>query len=178
MIRRLGAADLRQIERHYLGLSVEDRRYRFNTPLSDSAIRARIASFDWRATTLIGYFNGKTLRGVAELATLKGDMTDAGEVALSVDGAHRRRGIARRLVTEAAAQARALGCRRLVFWWHPENVGFARFLTACGGRIFAHPPAGWLEIPAAGARLLPFASVAGASARHIQGPTVRNGHAA
>ena len=178
MIRRLGAADLRQIERHFLGLSAEDRRYRFNTPLSDSAIRARIASFDWQAKTLIGHFSGKTLHGVAELAPLKGDTTDAGEVAISVNGAHRRRGIARRLVGEAAAQARTLGCRRLVFWWHPENVGFARFLVACGGRIATHPPAGWLEIAAAGAPALPFAGVAGASAHQTQGPAVRNGHAA
>ena len=105
-LARLGLTiDLPYVERHFLGLSVEDRRYRFNTPLSDSAIRARIASFDWQATTLIGDFSGKTLRGVAELATLKGDTTDAGEVALSVDGAHRRRGIARR-------NRRSRGCGR------------------------------------------------------------------
>lgn len=178
MIRRLGLADLRQVERHFLDLSVHDRLFRFNAPLGDPAISARIASIEWSSAILIGYFEGKKLRGLAELAALRGDRFDTREVALSVDRTHRRRGIARRLLAEAALHARSLGCRRLVFWWHPENVEFARFLTTHGGTVSAHPPAGWLEISPAGVLKTTVADISAAPAQRRQVPVSRNRRAA
>lgn len=165
MIRRLGPADLRQIERHFLMLSTHDRLYRFNAPLGEAAIGARLAAIDWSKTIVLGAYDGRKLRGIAELAELRGDGLKAREVAISVDYAHRRRGIGRRLLGQAASRARSLGCRRLVFSWHPENGGFARFLAACGGTVLTHPPAGWLEIPDAGVRTTHVAHLAGAMAR-------------
>lgn len=177
MIRRLGPTDLRRIECHFVALSSRDRLYRFNAPLGDSAISARIASLEWSSSILLGDFDGKHLRGLAELAVLRGDGLGAHEVALSVDRTHRRRGIARRLLAEAASRARSFGGRRLVFWWHPENIGFARFLVACGGTVSIYPPAGWLDIHAAGTSATPIVEFTSAASRAGQGLAPRNGRA-
>ena len=92
---------------HLLRLSNEDRRLRFAHSAPDRMIARSIERIDWETTSLFGWIEDGVLRGVVHLAWPDVSWLEgAAELAVSVEAGWQRRGIGRRLVEEAVADAR------------------------------------------------------------------------
>lgn len=126
---------------HLLRLTAADRRARFNTAVSDSALIAYSRGLDWRHIWVFGAFIDGVLRGVGELIPLAG--TNDAEAAISVEHAYQHEGIGKALMLSLYLVARRNGTSRLHIAYEPENRGMRGLARDLGG--VASDDAGFLE---------------------------------
>jgi GNAT superfamily N-acetyltransferase len=130
-LRRLGRADRAAVERHLLDLDTTDRASRFRTPLGDAAVRAYARALDLGRTMLVGAQGPDgALLGLAEAHP---GGTAAVEVAVSVDAAHRRQGLARALLARALELAAGRGAVVAELAFTPGHAAIARLARSLGG---------------------------------------------
>lgn len=133
-VRQLGTDDLRAIEQHLLSLGPPDRRSRFFCNRDDAAISAYARRLDPSRAVLIGAFDpSEGLIGLAEAHPT--DTMGTVEVAVTIDAAFRRRGLARRLVTRVLALAFGRGARSAELNYAPGNRPLVALVRALGGRF-------------------------------------------
>jgi len=122
-IRRLTYLDIDIYEKHLLSLDHNSRYERFEAALDDSAVLrySRWLLID-DYSYLYGAFDGENLCGVGEFR-ISG--TEA-EIAISVDSAYRKRGIATLLFDKLKQCARENGISVLQFVTLPSNYGVRR----------------------------------------------------
>ncbi len=110
-LRGLNEGDWQQHADHLQRLSPEGRRARFQSAISDAAIRSYVRGMDWRHVFVFGVFVHGTLRAVGELIP----MTDLGsaEISVSVEDDHQHSGFGKMLVLAMFLAARHLGMHRL-----------------------------------------------------------------
>jgi ribosomal protein S18 acetylase RimI-like enzyme len=133
-VRRLGAGDLLAIARHLVELSPADRIARFPCKFDEDASAPRAAQLDPSAAILVGAFHASgRIVGLAEAQP--GEAPHTVEMAVSIDPAFRRRGLARRLSARTLALAFARGARSATFSFAPDDRAVIRLVQALGGEI-------------------------------------------
>jgi ribosomal protein S18 acetylase RimI-like enzyme len=132
-VRRLGAGDLPAIARHLVELSPADRVARFPCKCDDGS-GTRAGQLDPAAAILVGAFDASgRIVGLAEAQP--GEAPHTVEMAVSIDPAFRRRGLARRLAARTLALAFARGARSATFSFAPDDRAVVRLVKALGGEI-------------------------------------------
>lgn len=140
-LRLLAEADRPAIERHLLALGDAGRRERFHQVCKDAAITAYVRRLDFGRMILFGAVarDGGAIVGMAEAHLDDPRAPGAAELAVSILRGWRNRGLARRLVDRAAAQAFTRGAQRAVLNFQPDNPGMAGLVaslaTALGPRL-------------------------------------------
>jgi ribosomal protein S18 acetylase RimI-like enzyme len=133
-VRRLGAGDVPAIARHLVELSPADRVARFPCKCDDDVSAACAGQLDPSAAILIGAFDRSgRIVGLAEAQ--QGEAPHTVEMAVSIDPAFRRRGLARRLAARTLALAFARGARSATFSFAPDDRAVTRLVQALGGEI-------------------------------------------
>jgi ribosomal protein S18 acetylase RimI-like enzyme len=133
-VRRLGAGDLPAIARHLVELSPADRVARFPCKCDDNVSAARAGKVDPSAAILVGAFDASDrIVGLAEAQP--GEVPHTVEMAVSIDPAFRRRGLARRLAARTLALAFARGARSATFSFAHHDLAVVRLVQALGGEI-------------------------------------------
>lgn len=128
----LGNDSRTQVLEHLLRLSSEDRRLRFGVPLAEESIAGYVARLDFARDAVFGVRDdAETLVGVTHVARID----DAVELGLSVDAAHRGRGIAKAMFRRAKLHARNRGFRQLFMHCLSENAAMMHIARAAGMRI-------------------------------------------
>jgi GNAT superfamily N-acetyltransferase len=143
--RKLFPADASKIEAHFLGLSREDRRRRFHSPLGDDAVRAYCRSFRWSDRAVIGAFDLDRLVGIAECVRVA---EDTAEIAVSVDSRWQHHGVGRELVRRAAASAANSGAAIAVLDYAPGESSIPHIARSLGGEIDAVRGVAQIALPA------------------------------
>jgi GNAT superfamily N-acetyltransferase len=133
-MRRLDEGDLPEIERHLLDLGRFDRATRFMGAPSDAAISAYARRLDPSAAIMIGGFarSGRLL-GFAEAQPT--DAEDTVEIAVTVAGDYRRKGLGKQLVARLVELALAGGASRAEFNFCPSNTAIVRLIASLGGQF-------------------------------------------
>lgn len=128
----LGDDSRTQVLEHLLRLSPHDRRLRFGVALAEESIAGYVAGLDFTRDAVFGVRDdaGK-LVGVTHVARLD----DAVELGLSVDAAHRGRGIAKAMFRRAKLHARNRGLRQLFMHCLSENAAMMHIAREAGMRI-------------------------------------------
>jgi GNAT superfamily N-acetyltransferase len=131
-LRRLGAADLPEIERHLLGLDLVDRNARFHSGFGDAAVTTYARGLDFAVGILVGATQGPGNRilGLAEAHPAGAPRTV--ELAVSVLATHRRRGLGRRLLAHALELAFAAGADTAELRCSPGNRHLMHIAMALG----------------------------------------------
>lgn len=106
-LRSLSGGDAAALRDHLLRLHPDDRRARFAHPVSERRIERYVREIDWDRSLLIGWHDDGVLRAVVQahwpdVAWLNGNA----ELAVSVERAFQRRGIASAMVPLVALAAR------------------------------------------------------------------------
>jgi RimJ/RimL family protein N-acetyltransferase len=134
IVQTLGPAAREDVLAHLLRLPPEDRRMRFESTLSDEAVRDYVASLDFHADRVFGiYTPDMRLVGTAHLALdLK---TRSAEFGVSVDPAERGRGYGYALLERARLAAVNLGCRTMFMHCLPDNHVMAHLAAKAGMKV-------------------------------------------
>jgi ribosomal protein S18 acetylase RimI-like enzyme len=120
-VRRLGVGDLPAIARHLVE--------------ADNDVSATLAGqFDPSAAILVGAFDTSG-RVVGFAAAQPGEAPHTVAMAVSIDPAFRRRGLARRLAARTLALAFARGARSATFSFAADDRAVVRLVRALGGEI-------------------------------------------
>ena len=135
LIRRLHPHDAAAIEAHLLGLDLADRRLRFFREATDAHLRAYVRDIDWTHARLFGAIRADRVVGMAEALFDHAAMPRHAEVAVSVDGDARGRGLGRYLTSRAVAYAALLGARQSCFAFLRENRPMQRIIRTLGGLV-------------------------------------------
>lgn len=114
----LSEADRPELIAHFLRLSPEDRRLRFNVAMPDAPLRAWCERLDLSMVT--GFFNFGRLTAVALLCP---EGTGVSEFAISVDASSRGHGLAGQLLAESLRQH---SLHRVVIRHSADNRAMAR----------------------------------------------------
>jgi N-acetylglutamate synthase and related acetyltransferases len=118
-MRPLGPSELSIYREHLLRLDAEDRRLRFGCAVDDSAIDAHVRRLRVDADRILALLDEEgSVVAAAHIARI-GDL--AAELAFSVDGRWRRRGLCRALFEHALGWARSRGIRRVYLAFLSEN---------------------------------------------------------
>ena len=117
-----------------LRLDSGDRVRRFCGALTDNNIASLLGSLDWRRGCILGCFIEQELRGLAHIIQLP-DRDDEAEIAISVDNAFRREGIATGLTEAAMRWAADNGLTAVSMVMLPENTPMKRLATKLGFHI-------------------------------------------
>ena len=107
--RQLGQADAPAIHNHFLSMSAEDRRSRFRQTLNDESLIKYAKSLNFLRDAFIGCFFEHGLVGIAQINMYSDKDSPVGELALSVDAAHRRAGVGEALIHYMKAYVRLRG---------------------------------------------------------------------
>lgn len=145
-VRELTPADRSALERHLLALGGEDRRLRFGTTTSDTAIRAYVARMDLDRDAALGVFDENLqLLGAAHVARAAGHA----ELGVSVLAGHRNSGIGGALLGRAVLRARNWGVHSLFMHCLNENAPMIHLARKHAMRIAreAGEADAWLELP-------------------------------
>ena len=102
-LRRLGPADSRHLQAHFLRLHPDDLRHRFMGGMPRSLVHRYVRGIDWHRAIIVGCFFGRSLRGVCELYPMSGSRA---EVAVSVERRFQGRGIGQSLIGRMLILAR------------------------------------------------------------------------
>lgn len=139
--RRLLPTEISIYRAHLLRLNDEDRRLRFHSRISPTAIDEYCARVDWPNSVIVGCFRGDELGGAAELrlaprnASPPDDANPLAEIALSVDAPVRRRGIGTELTRRALLAARNRRVKTVLMLCLPENRCMQRIVQRLGGHL-------------------------------------------
>ncbi|MEK6592460.1 MAG: GNAT family N-acetyltransferase [Pseudomonadota bacterium] len=119
-VQKLVTFQTGEIARHLKRLSAEDRRLRFGTYMSDTAVERYVDKIDFSRDKVFGIFEtGLVLSGVAHLA-LEPD-SGAAELGLSVDSGHRGKGYGFTLLNRGKLHAQNLAYKKLYMHCLAEN---------------------------------------------------------
>ena len=119
--RQLGQADREQIESHLLRLDCSDRFRRFCGVVTDDSIASLLSNLDWPRSLLVGCFVDDVLRGVIHMCDWPDGNREA-ELAISVDKAFRRSGMATALMQSAMRLSVESGLKAVSMIAQPENT--------------------------------------------------------
>lgn len=134
-IRQLRPSDLSQFREHLVRLDRDSRRDRFNGTTSDAFLCTYAERCFHDGTTVVGYLGRDgQVHGAAELHE-RPEVADTGEIAFSVEPAHQRRGIGRRLFRRLILHAHALDYTRLLVTTHPNNEAMKRLARTFRARL-------------------------------------------
>jgi ribosomal protein S18 acetylase RimI-like enzyme len=137
-VRRLSNMDLPAVEQHLLSLSPADRRSRFLAEVSDATVIEYVRQLESSDVALLGAF-GPSGRLFGLVEGHGAGNSAAIEVSVSVDLAHRRQGLGRRLVMCLLANTFAHGARSAEFLFDPSNAALYRLVRGLGGRSGSEP---------------------------------------
>lgn len=132
VIRKLRASEARTLKDHLLRLGPVDRAFRFGgAPLPDQVIERYVDHIQWPRSVQLGWFDDRTLRGVAQLVVTGDDAPlkplirfsgrRAAEFAVSVEANWRQQGIATRLLDQLVSIARNRWVGDLYMYCRPDN---------------------------------------------------------
>lgn len=132
-VRELGPADRKQIESHLLRLDCSDRFRRFCAVVTDDSIASLLSNLDWRRSLLVGCFVDGVLRGLVHMCDWP-DGNEEAEVAISVDKAFRRSGMATALMQSAMRLSveSGLKVKAVAMIAQPENDPIKGFAVKLG----------------------------------------------
>lgn len=150
LIHALSPLDKPRLIKHFLALSPEDRRLRFAGQLPDSMIEEYVNRIDFNRDRVFGAFDTHfDIIGVVHVG-LDGDTAELG---LSVLPAHRREGLAARLIERATRSAVTHGSRKLWIHFLSENQAMAALTAKLGMQVTAAlgEADAWLDLPQASA---------------------------
>jgi GNAT superfamily N-acetyltransferase len=133
--RRLDRRDLPEMERHLLALEPADRRARFGSAFSDAAILAYARGLNPARGILVGAVDEASGRILGLAEAQPAEAPGWVEVAVSVQAAHRRRGLGRGLVGAVLAAAFERGAEAAEFVFASGNRPIAGLVRALGARI-------------------------------------------
>lgn len=103
LTKKLSPASRDALKRHFLSLGVDDRRLRFGSTLSDTAIESYVDHIDFEHDAVFGVFDDELgLAGVAHVAVSGG----VAELGVSVLSASRGKGVGTALFDRAGTFAR------------------------------------------------------------------------
>lgn len=137
VVRKLMARESKNLERHLLRLSAEDRGLRFGYATSAPAIAAYVKAMDRGKTWAIGAFSGARLCGIVELTRCEPWWSMTAELSVSVEKRYQNRGLGTRLVAEALLIARNRGFRTVYLLCLPENRPIQRIARKFAGHLTA-----------------------------------------
>ena len=123
--------DRKRIEAHLLRLDSGDRVKRFCGTLTDTNIVSLLGNIDWHHTCILGCFVDRELRGLAHISPLP-DRDDEAEIAISVDSAFRREGMATGLTEAAMRWAADNGFTAVSMVMLAENMPMRRLAIKLG----------------------------------------------
>src|SRR5262245_60003601 len=112
-VRALSQQELPQLRDHLLRLDRISRRDRFHGYMDDSFIARYAEKCANDGTVIIAFFEGGVVRGAAELHPPEKSDDSLPEIAFSVEGSVRRRGVGSILFRKLIREARARGYRTL-----------------------------------------------------------------
>lgn len=132
-VRELGPADGHHIEAVFADLSDQDRYYRFLRPMPTypPAVLDLLTAMDGHDHVAVGAFVGPTCVGVARFIRSTRRPTSA-EVAVTVSGQARGRGLARRMIALLDDLAAEVNVERFEIYVHPENRKAAHLFRSLG----------------------------------------------
>ena len=130
-IRELGPADRGHIESHLLRLDCSDRFRRFCAVVTDDSIANLLSNLDWRRSLLVGCFVDGVLRGLVHMCDWP-DGNEEAELAISVDKAFRRSGMATALMQSAMRLSAENGLAAVAMTAQSENTPIKRFAVKLG----------------------------------------------
>ncbi|MEI8395008.1 MAG: GNAT family N-acetyltransferase [Rhodospirillaceae bacterium] len=125
--RKLYSGDAEKFAEHIIRLDNDDRRCRFAASLSDNEIRGYCKRIDWPSTTVIGYFDERSIRGAVELRREPGSAH--AEVAFSVERVCQGQGVGTTLMRRIVLVAQNTGITRLSVICQPQNRRMRQMLT-------------------------------------------------
>lgn len=128
--RLLTPAELGLYRDHLLGLSAEDRRLRYGTPLSDEAIAAFVAHINLWDTRIIARLDHRLAVVAAVQITVIGGRL--AEFAFTVDEAERGQGLGTALMRRALLWARNRSIPRACMHFLTENQAVRRVARRVG----------------------------------------------
>lgn len=128
--RALWAFDTHDYESHLKRLTPEDRRSRFQFPITDAQIDEHVAHFLEGGGHVIGWYIDGELRGAAEVAIFEDGKT--AEAAFEVEGPWRGQGVGRELVNRALLWARNRGVETLLIHTTRQNTAMLRAAKRSG----------------------------------------------
>lgn len=132
-LRSLGWGDAGALCDHLLRLHPDDRRARFAHPASDRRIERYVREIDWSRSLVVGWHEDGVLRAAVQahwpdVAWLDGNA----ELAVSVERAWQRRGIASALVPLTALSARTRRLPGLYLTAQTDNEAVRRLSRRLG----------------------------------------------
>jgi GNAT superfamily N-acetyltransferase len=133
-LRRLDGRDLAGIERHLLELDMVSRNRRFLSGFGDAAVAAYVRRLDVTTDILFGAIEQESGRIVGLAEVHPAGVPRTVEVGTSVLATHRRRGLARELISRAVAVAFAQGATAAELLFDPSNAAAAGIAAALGAR--------------------------------------------
>ena len=149
-LRQARRPDAPAILAHFRELTDRDRRHRFCGTLSDAAVERHVDGLWPDGPLLIAAHDGPlwpgpfhaagAVRALAEVSLSEG----RAELALTVDGSLRRRGVGTWLVRTAARLLAPRGIAHITAWTLPDNAAFLALSRRCDAEI-AHE-AGQVEV--------------------------------
>jgi RimJ/RimL family protein N-acetyltransferase len=120
-IRKLWPTESARFRDHLLRLDKVSRRMRFAHSVSDAFIEDYAGRMSDMGAVVYGYFEGDTVRAVAELRKLSDVWGQEAEAAFSVETTHQEMGIGSELMGRIIRSARNRGVRRLYMSCLAEN---------------------------------------------------------
>lgn len=131
-VLRLSEHNRAALRRHFIALSPEDLRLRFEHVISEPALLRYVDAIDFEADAVFGVFDEKLeLGGVAHL----GLRDEAAEFGVSVTPGHRARGIGTALYRRAYEYCRNHGIDTLFVHCLKENKAMMHIARKAGMRI-------------------------------------------
>lgn len=121
-IRKLWPTERDKFRDHLLRLDDDSRRMRFAHAVSDHFIREYAEHMSEMGSIVFGFFEGHSVRAVAELRKLGDTWGHEAEAAFSVEREHQGKGIGSELMGRVIRSARNRGVHRLYMSCLAENT--------------------------------------------------------
>jgi RimJ/RimL family protein N-acetyltransferase len=132
LVSRLTIRDRAALARHFVALGPEDRRLRFGSSLSDSAVRAFVRQLDFNRDEFHAVLNAEMrILGVVHIARGPG----TAELGLSVLESMRGQGIGNAIFAHAVQRLRVIGEREVFVRYLAENQAMMHLARRHGMQI-------------------------------------------
>lgn len=132
IIRPMTGFEREEVRTFLLSLTVEDRRNRFCSTLSDAAVSSYVDGLDFVRATILGAFDDEAqLVGLAELV----DGSEESEMAFAVRPDKRGQKAGTRLMDRLLQRARVCGVRRAVVIFLSDNDPMRKLASRAGMHI-------------------------------------------
>ena len=140
--RQLHESDRGSIENYWLSLSLDERRKRFHSAVSDEMLRAQVRRINFSSDSVLGVYHDGRLCGTAELMA-NGQSDDGGvcELAIVLSAPAKGSGIASSIIQTLRKLACALGHGAIELCMEPDNRPMVR-LAIKNGFFISHDQGG------------------------------------